>query len=132
MKKYTTSYRLKQIMNERNLKQVDILNECQKYCEKYGEKINKSHLSQWVSGANEPNQRKLTILSYALNVSEIWLMGYDVPMKKEPEIEAGMSLARIAKNEDLLNAVEKLEKLKPQDQLMVFNLINSLYEKVEG
>lgn len=82
-----TAERLKDIMNRRGLKQVDVLNLCKPYCDQFGEKINKSHLSQWLSGINEPSQHKLTILSLALNVSEPWLIGYDVSptiVKGEP------------------------------------------------
>lgn len=82
MKKHTTSYRLKQIMTERNLKQVDILNLATPFCQKYGIKLNKNDLSQYVSGKVEPGQNKLYILGQALNVSEAWLMGFDVPMEK--------------------------------------------------
>lgn len=82
MRKENTSSRLKEIMLYTGINQVDILRKCQPLCEKYGEKISKSHLSQWVNGINEPNQRKLYILGEALDVSEPWLMGYDVPMER--------------------------------------------------
>lgn len=72
----TTAQRLRQIMSERNLRQVDILNLCKPYCEKYHVTLNKSHLSQYVAGKFAPMQDKLTILAMALGVSEAWLMGY--------------------------------------------------------
>lgn len=78
MKNSSTSERLKQIMNERSLRQVDILEAAKPFCEKYGVKLAKNDLSQYVSGKVEPRQEKLTILGLALNVSETWLMGYDV------------------------------------------------------
>ena len=73
-----TSDRLKQIMRERNLKQIDIVRLCEPLCKKYGERLERNDLSQYVSGKTIPGQRKLTILGIALNVSEPWLMGYDV------------------------------------------------------
>lgn len=78
MKFCTTSQRLKQIMSERNLRQVDILRAAEPYCKKYNTKLGKNDLSQYVSGKVEPGQDKLTILGLALGVSEAWLMGYDV------------------------------------------------------
>lgn len=90
MKPYTTADRLSQIMRERNLKQTDILKKCEPFSEKYGIKMTKSILSQYVSGKAEPGQHKLTILGVALNVSEAWLMGYDVPMERNapsPSVE---------------------------------------------
>ena len=78
MKVSTTAERLKTIMQERNLKQVDILNACKPFSEKYHIKVAKNDLSQYISGKVEPKQDKLSILSRALNVNEVWLMGYDV------------------------------------------------------
>lgn len=83
MKSENTSLRLKKILFERSLKQVDILELAKPYCVKYGIKLNKNDLSQYVSGKVEPGQDKLSILGLALNVSEAWLMGYDVPMSRD-------------------------------------------------
>lgn len=76
--KITTSERLKEIMEKRGLRQVDILRICEPYCSAYGVKLNRNDLSQYVSGKTKPGQDKLTILSLALRVDEAWLMGYDV------------------------------------------------------
>lgn len=81
--KENTSIRLKRIMEERNLKQVDIINKCKPYCKEYNVKLTKNYLSQYVSGKVEPKQNTLFILGKALNVSEPWLMGFDVPMERE-------------------------------------------------
>lgn len=77
-----TSARLNQLMNERDMKQADILRKCEPYCKKFNVKMNKSDLSQYVSGKVVPSQSKLVILGMALNVSEAWLMGFDVPMER--------------------------------------------------
>lgn len=82
-----TSARLKEIMKERNLKQVDILELAKPVCEKYGEKLNRSNLSQYVNGTFEPSQHKLFVLANALNVSEAWLMGFDVPRERQIRLE---------------------------------------------
>lgn len=88
MKKFSTSDRLKQIMLERNLKQTDILEACKPYCKMYGIKLAKSDLSQYISGKVQPKQDKLSILGMALDVNEVWLMGYDyVPMERGTEHE---------------------------------------------
>lgn len=77
-------------MNERNLKQVDILSACQPYCQQYNVKLAKNDLSQYISGKVQPGQDKLTILGMALNVNEVWLMGYDVPAVKETALQNGI------------------------------------------
>lgn len=79
MRSSNTSERLKEIMKLRNLRQVDILDLTKPYCNKHGIKMNKSDISQYVSGLVVPGQEKLFVLGKALNVSEAWLMGYDVP-----------------------------------------------------
>lgn len=86
MKEFTTSDRLKQLMDERNLKQVDVLRLAKPYCDQYGISLGKSSLNQYISGYAEPGQNKLYILGLALNVSEAWLMGYDVPMERVSNI----------------------------------------------
>jgi len=45
--------------------------------------VPKSSLSLYLSGAYEPKQDRIYDMAKALNVSEAWLMGYDVPMEKE-------------------------------------------------
>lgn len=81
--KTNTSTRLKEIMKIRGLKQIDILEKCAH--NPYNGKISKSDLSQYVSGKVLPRQDKLSILAYALDVSEAWLMGYNVPMNAQDE-----------------------------------------------
>jgi transcriptional regulator with XRE-family HTH domain len=50
-------------------------------------KVPKSSLSLYLSGAYEPKQDRIYAMAKALNVSEAWLMGYDVPMEKEKSPE---------------------------------------------
>lgn len=78
MRTSNTSERLKLLMEENNYRQVDILNKCTPYCEKFNVKLGRNDLSQYVNGKVEPGQEKLSILGMALNVNEAWLMGYDV------------------------------------------------------
>lgn len=77
-----TSTRLKQIMKEQNLKQIDILNKSLPFQKKLGVKMGKSALSQYVSGKSNPDQHKLVLLAKTLGVSEPWLMGFEVEKKK--------------------------------------------------
>ena len=115
MKKYTTAERLRQIMSQRGLKQIDILLLAEPYCIKYNVKLNKNDLSQYVNGKVEPKQHKLSILGLALNVNEAWLMGFDVPMEREPYKE------KSAPAEPVQNA------LTPRQERIV-NLFNELTE----
>lgn len=73
MEKEKLSIRLKKALNIRNMKQVDLI-------EKTG--IDKGALSSYISGKYQPKQDKISIISKALDVNELWLMGYDVPMDR--------------------------------------------------
>lgn len=68
------SDRLKTAIEKRAIRQTDL-------CEKTG--IGKSAMSQYLSGAFKPKQQNLYKLAQALDVSEAWLMGYDVSMERQ-------------------------------------------------
>ena len=70
-------------MKERNLKQIDIVRLAEPYCKENNTRLGRNDISQYVAGKSEPGKHKLYILGKALNVSEAWLMGYDVPMQAE-------------------------------------------------
>lgn len=65
--------RIKQAMELRNMNQTDIVEKTN---------IKKSALSQYISGKINPRQNAIEELSKVLNVSEPWLMGYNVPMER--------------------------------------------------
>lgn len=81
-KKVSVGTRLKQIMFEKNLKQVDILAKTAVLQTKYNVRIAKNDLSQYVNDKVEPNQERIFILAKALDVTEPWLMGFDVPRER--------------------------------------------------
>ena len=136
--KATTADRIKEIMNVTGLKQVDIIEKCQPLCSKYGVKLTKQDLSQYISGKVVPRQWKLSILAEALDVSETWLMGYDVPIGRNtdkaikvdprtialqkafddrPEMRVLFSVAESATKEDIERAIKIIEALKGEDDM---------------
>ena len=115
-----TSSRLKYIMAQRGLKQADILRMAQPYCERYKIKMGKSDLSQFVSGKVEPGQWKLTILGLALNVSEAWLMGLDVPMERKVESTS------CEKGGPVGDFIELFQQLKPEQQKLIVAQIKGI------
>ena len=96
--KETTAQRLAQIMSERNLRQVDILRNSEKYQRELGVKLGKSALSQYVSGKSVPDQDKLVLLAKTLNVSASWLMGYDVAESSDDIPENSIDLSTLRDN----------------------------------
>ena len=120
MKSSNTSSRLKLLMQERGLKQVDIINACKPFCEKFDVQIRKNDLSQYVSGKTQPNQIRLTILGLALNVNEVWLMGYDVPMQRETKTHSKDAINLTAGEEQLL---ELFRQIPEAEQPVVLDMI---------
>ena len=69
-----TSERLKEAMTLRGKKQIDLVRETG---------IDTGSISHYLSGRYEPKQEAVNKLAIVLNVSEMWLWGYDVPMERE-------------------------------------------------
>lgn len=109
--KETVSNRLKQIMSERGLKQVDILRLSKPIQEEIGIKLSKSTLSQYVNGIQSPDQDRYYLLSKTLNVSEPWLMGFDVQKERVPDEE----------RKSLKDLSDLFIQLVPDRQNKVFN-----------
>jgi transcriptional regulator with XRE-family HTH domain len=81
MKVSTPSQRLKDYLETHNLRQADIVTMCQPVSEKLGIKFAASDISQYISGRAEPGPEKVKVLAEALDVDDIWIMGYDVEPK---------------------------------------------------
>ena len=120
-----TQERLKEVMRKQNLRQIDIVEKCQPFCKKYGVKISKSDISQYINYGNEPKQDKLFILSLALGVTPQYLMGYDEPIKSDEEIRASV-IAAIAKNDKAFEVAKMFIELPEPLQETVYNLIKSM------
>lgn len=110
----TTRERLQELMNTRNLRQVDILEKVKPYCDEFGVKIGKSHISQYLSGKAEPKQDKLYILAAALNVSEGWLIGLDAPMERMSDAE------RFARTAEIYNLTSPHLHTEQERRMMLY------------
>lgn len=78
----TLADRLKQALKEQNLRQKDLLELAQPYCKLYNTSLIKTDISQYVLSKVEPRRQKLQVLAAALDVSEGWLSGFDVPRQR--------------------------------------------------
>lgn len=70
----TFQNRLKSAMDIRNIKQVELVEKT---------KLDKTLINKYLAGVANARQKKLTILADALDVNEVWLMGYDVSMERD-------------------------------------------------
>ena len=73
-KKIECHTRIKLAMDLRGMTQSEIVEKTN---------IKKSAMSQYLSGKITPRQNAIDELSKVLDVSEPWLMGYDVPMERK-------------------------------------------------
>ncbi len=80
----TTAERLEEAMNMRGMKQIDLVRETG---------MNRSTISRYKSGEFEPKQNAIYKLARALDVSEMWLWGYDCDMQRTPEHKKNDAIA---------------------------------------
>lgn len=117
----TTSERLKEAMSLRKMKQVDIMRSTG---------IDRGSVSHYVSGTYEPKNEAVFKIAKALDVNEMWLWGYDVPMERTAEQkqiqEDAEFHARILRDQELLEALKVYYKLPDVQQKIVIDLIYSL------
>ena len=74
MNKVDIKDRIKEALEKRELTQSELAEKAN---------IDKGQLSSYISGKYKPRQNNIDALSVALNVSEAWLMGFDVPMERK-------------------------------------------------
>ena len=89
--------RIADALNIRGIKAVELV-------EKTG--LSKSSVSHWINQHWQPKQRPLMLMAKCLDVSEMWLAGYDVPMERPA---AQKNIDELAK---LVNEIRKNDKLK--------------------
>ena len=83
--------------------------------------IDKSLISNYLSGNYKAKQDKLSLIAETLDVSETWLMGYDVPIKEEKEF---------SEIDQLL--FSKAKDLSDEDKIVVMNVIDSIKRNIDN
>lgn len=100
----TTPERLREAMSDAGKNQMDLAKETG---------MAHSSVSRYLSGIMEPKQKAVGLMARALNVSEMWLWGYDCP--KERPLEQ--------KNNDILSDI--VVKLRTDKDF--FSVVHSIY-----
>lgn len=115
----TASERIKIAMDNRQKKQADIVKMTG---------LDKGTISHYIAGDYEPKDKAIHKLAKALDVSEMWLWGYDIPMERTVEqkkSDAQIDIAsRLYNDVEFYNAVSLLDKLNPEQ----FKKITELME----
>ena len=117
----TTSQRLKIAMDMAHMSQSDL-------AEKTG--LNKSTISRYCSDRHEPKADAINKLATALDVSEMWLWGYDVPMERTEGQKKNDQLVklvtRMRSDAEFMNAVSMLDKLPPAQYSAVLSMLSAM------
>lgn len=115
--------RLQQALDRKGWKAVDLV-------EKTG--VPKGAISYYLAGKSKPKADRLYIIAQALNVSEVWLLGYNVPMSRTDDQKKNDQLAKLIvklrTDEKFFNTVSALAELSESKYRGVEQLIAALKE----
>lgn len=121
MEDYTRKNRIGEALNIRGLKQVDLV-------EKTG--LTKASINNWLKQRWQPKQKALMTMARALDVSEMWLAGYDVPMERPAAQKKNDELAqlihKLRKDEKLKELCLSIAKLNSDQFYVISNMVNEL------
>lgn len=91
-------------------------------------KIPKSSLSQYLRGDFEPKQDRIYLIAKALNVSEAWLMGFDVPMERTKEKNSPDQI-KLTEGEEML--LKLFRQIPEENRGMVLEMIRAAVRSQE-
>lgn len=121
MESYERQNRIREALRIRNMKQVEL-------CEKA--KIKKSSLNNWLRQRWQPKQEPLMKMAKVLDVSEMWLAGYDVPMERPvaqiKNDELTQLIFEIKEDEDLKNLFSSICSLSDDQRSTIKSMVNEL------
>lgn len=113
--------RLREALDARDMKARDLSKKTD---------IPEGAISYYLSGKSSPKGERLHILCVALDVSESWMLGYDVPMEKTAEQRKNDDLykiiAQMKKDPKFFNIVSKLAELPEKQYDSLTTIISAL------
>lgn len=117
----TTANRMKTAMYKAGKKQVDIVKETG---------INRSAISRYLSGEYEPKQDAIHKIAKCLDVSEMWLWGYDCSMERPAMQKKNDALTdivvRLRTDSEFADFYEKVDQLTPEQFESVKQVVNAI------
>lgn len=118
MESHEKNNRIAEALSIRGMKAADLV-------EKTG--LSKGSVSHWIKQHWQPKQKAVMLMARALDVSEMWLAGYDAPMEKPVERVKIDSLAQsfnvIRKDEQLSNIAINLPQLTEEQRTTIENMV---------
>ena len=113
--------RLQEALDRKGWKAVDLV-------ERTG--VPKGAVSYYLAGRSKPKADRLYTIAKALDISEAWLLGYDVPMGRTDDQKKNDQLAqlvaRMRKDPAFFGLVEKLARVTPEQQESIDRLLAGL------
>ena len=116
----STANRIRTAMQRAKMKQIDIVRETG---------IDKGALSSYLKGKYEPKQDVIYKLAKVLNVSEMWLWGYNCSMER-PEMQKKNDIqtdivVRMRSDDKFASLVVKLDQLNPEQLASVTQVVDA-------
>lgn len=122
----TIAHRLREALTASGKKQADLVRETG---------LDRGSISSYLSGKYEPKQKAIYKMARALDVSEAWLMGYDVQARRTVDQKKNDRLAelivKMRTDEDLYNtvvALAEVKKLNEKQYQLVKQLVATFHE----
>lgn len=120
MKIDTFSNRLKIAIVKKGMRQIELSEKTH---------IPKSAINQYLRGRFEPKQDRLSDIASVLEVSEAWLMGFDVPMQEPTDKnETTVTAEDLAEINEM---IEIISQLSDEERKIVDGFIQGLLAKRE-
>ena len=120
----STADRLREAMAAAGKKQADLMRDTG---------LDRAAISSYLSGKYEPKQVAIGKLAIALDVSEMWLWGYDVPKERTVEQKKNDDLVKIIallrRDPELFEMVSILANLAPAEYASIKQILSALGNK---
>lgn len=121
MKIDTFSKRLEKALSKSNVSQTELAKKTN---------IDKSLINKYLKGIAEAGNDNLSSIASVLNVNEVWLMGYDVPMNNNENVEK-----KITTNDNLLLQYQLLfdkdDRLTPEEKKFIVNYLKAKHKEID-
>ena len=119
----TTAQRLQEAMTMEHKRQADLVK---------ATGLNKSTISRYCAGDCDPKADAVSKLAAALDVAEMWLWGYDVPMERSQGQKKNDQLVklvvRMRSDSEFMDAVQMLDNLSPAQYTAVLSMLRAMHE----
>ena len=120
----STADRLREALADAGKKQADLARETG---------LDTGLISRYRAGTYEPKERGISALARALDVSQMWLWGYDVPKQRTAAQKKNDDLAQVVvklrKDPDFYEVVSMLARLEPAEYASIKQILLALNNK---